>query len=103
APITLRSGSARFWRMGPVPVLGDIAPSAEPDTVVTADMFQKPYQPDRLARSPDQAVVQADAHQLRSLRSLRVEEIEGVDHVAREIVRAAEAGIAIETVVVGLE
>src|SRR5262249_54865869 len=34
---------------------------------------------------------------------LRVEKIERVDHVAGEIVRTTEAGIAIEPVVVGLE
>src|SRR5262249_55099430 len=89
--------------MGSVPMLGDIASRAEPDAVVTADMFQEPDQPGRLARSPDQAIVQADAHQLRCLRSLRVEKIERVDHVAGEIVRTTEAGIAIEPVVVGLE
>ena len=89
--------------MGPVPVLGNVAPGAEPDPVMLAGVFEKLDQADRLARPADQAVVQADAHQLRRLGSLGVHEIERVDHVAGEIVGAAEAGIAVEAVVVGLE
>ena len=47
--------------------------------------------------------MQANAHELRCRGALLVHQIEGVDHVTGEIVGAAEACVAIETIVVRLQ
>ena len=107
----LRRRAAGGYRRGPTiisrvnlpPVLGDVAPGAEPDPVAAGDVIEELDQPGDPARPPDQPVVQGQRHQLRPLRALGVEGIEAVDHVAGEIVAGRKAVVVVEAVVVGLE
>ena len=74
-----------------VPMLGNVAPGAEPDPVVPARIVEEPDQPDRAARPSNQPVVQRNAHDLRPFRSLLVEQVEAIGHVLRELVGGTEA------------
>src|SRR5579872_4617278 len=85
------------------PMFGDVAAGAEPNAVATARIVQEFDQAGRLAGPADQPVVQRDAHQLRALGALVIEQVEAVDQILRKFIGGAEAGIAVETVVVGLE
>src|SRR5271156_2923944 len=85
------------------PVLGDFTPRAQPYAVVLAHVLEKLDQAHGLGWPADQAVVQRHAHDLWTLGALLVEKVEAIDHILREFVRGAEAGVAVEPVVVGLQ
>src|SRR5579883_59536 len=90
-------------RMRLAPMLGDVAAGAEPDAVAFRRIVEELDQPRRLAWPADQPVMQRHAHDLRPLGAFLVEQIEAIDHVSGEFVGGAEAGVAVETVVVGFE
>src|SRR5580704_9024912 len=81
------------------PMSGDVGACCKPDAVVPAHVLKKPDKPHSPARPPYEAVVQADAHQLRALGSLGVKEVEAVDHIACEVFGCAPAIVVIAIVV----
>src|SRR6202020_1702256 len=83
------------------PMSSDVRAGCKPDAVVPAPVLEKADKPHSTARPAYKAVMQADAHQLRALRSFGVKEVEAVDHIAREVFGCAPA-IVIVAVVVGL-
>src|SRR5271154_4011726 len=83
------------------PMSSDVCAGCKPDAIVPAHVLEKPNEPYSTARPAYEAVMQADAHQLRALGSLGVKEVEAVDHVARKVFGCAPA-IVIVAVVVGL-
>ena len=84
-------------------MLGDVPSGAYPYAVVSAHMLEKLDQPDRLARSANEPIVQRHAHDLGALGPFFIEKIEAIDQILREFVGGAEAGVAIKPVIIGFE
>ena len=89
--------------MLPAPMLGDVPAGTKPDAIPFARMIQETDQPDRLRRPTNEAIVQRETHDLRSLGALFVKQVETIDHVLREFFGRAESRIAIESIVVGFK
>src|SRR6266436_6212486 len=64
------------------PMLRDFATGANPDPVMPQDMIEKTHQPGSTTRTADETVMQAHRHHLRLVRTLRIEHIERVAHIA---------------------
>jgi hypothetical protein len=80
-------------------MLSDFPGGAEPNFVVPGGMFQEADQADGARRPADQTVVKTDAHEPRRIRALLVQQIETIDHVAREIFGRPEAVMVVAVVV----
>ena len=79
----------------------DVDTAAEPDPLDAPHVVEEFYQARGTRRTTDQAVVQADGHQLGVLGALFVEEVEGVPHVLIKIIGVCEAMALITAVVIG--
>ena len=80
-------------------MFGDVGARRKPDAVVSAHVLEEPDEPYSTARPAYEAVMQADAHQLRALGPLGVKEVEAVGHVAREVFGCASATVIVSIVV----
>src|SRR5436853_387540 len=90
-------------RMNAPPVLGDVAPGADPHAVAPGDVVEKLDEAGDPAGPADQPVVHGQRHQFRPIGALGIEGLETIDHVACEILAGREAAVLVEAIVVGLE
>ena len=84
-----------------LPVPRDVDTAAEPDPLDAPHVVEEFYQARGTRRATDQAVVQADGHQLGVLGAFFIEEVEGIPHVPIKIIGVCEAMALVATVVVG--
>ena len=84
-----------------LPVPHDVDTAAEPDPLDAPHIVEEFYQARGTRRATDQAVMQADGHQLGVLGALFIEEVEGIPHVPIKIIGVCEAMALVATVVVG--
>jgi hypothetical protein len=56
-------------------MFSDVAARAKPYSIALPCIFEKPDQSDRLCWSPDKSIVQRQAHDLRALGALFVEQV----------------------------
>ena len=92
-----------FRRVRLIPMKRNVLTGAKPDTIVLARVVEKLHQANRFRWPTDEAVVQRHSHDLWSLCSFLVEQIETVVQVSREVISRAEAIVLIKAVVVGFE
>src|SRR5262245_46433294 len=83
-------GGGFVW-MHLLPVPRDVDTAAEPDPLDAPHIVEEFYQACSTSRATDQAVVQADGHQLGVLGALCIEEVEGISHVLIKIIGMCEA------------
>jgi len=84
------------------PMARDIDAAAKPDPIVAAHMIEKFDQADGARRAADEAVVQADRHELWVLGALLVQQIEAVAQILEKIIRLGKTVALVAAVVVGL-
>lgn len=68
------------------PVFGDLLARRHPNLVVPAHMFEEPDQTGDAARPANQPIMQRQRHQLRSRRTLGVQRVEAIAHVASKMI-----------------
>src|SRR5690606_36170394 len=79
-------------RMQSRPVVGDLFPSGEPDTVMLAEMVQRALQSQGTARTARQPTMQADRQHLRrACLTFRIEHVEAVLEIALELLAVGKA------------
>jgi hypothetical protein len=84
-------------------MLRNVPACAKPDAIMLARMVEKLDQAYRLSWPTNQAIVQRDAHDFRSLRAFFIEQIEAIGEVGSEVVSSAETVVLVKTIVIGLE
>ena len=85
------------------PVPGDVHALADPDPVVPEDEVEESHQRRGTRRVARQPTVQTHREHLRGLRSLRIEDVEGIPQVGEELLPRVEALGGGEAHVVGVQ
>src|SRR5579862_192091 len=85
------------------PMMRNIRPSAKPDAVEAAHIFEQLDQAFAAAGPADQPVMQAEGEKLwRAALALLIEHVERIAHVDEEIVGGGKAAVFIEPIVIRL-
>src|SRR5260370_30780320 len=98
----MQRGSAQRG-MNREPVAGDVDAAAEPDLIVPRDMVEEALQSGKSSRAAGQAAMETDRHHLGPLGAFRIENVESVAQIGKELLAAVEALRRRKTHVVGVE
>src|SRR5262245_46170634 len=89
--------------MDAAPVLGDVAPGADPYAVFCSDVVEKADKPGDPPGAADDPVMHSEGHHLWPVFALGVKRLKTVDHIAGKIVTGRKPPVLVKAVVVGLK